>query len=203
MKSGIRQRVAAAVFVVAGAASGAVGVYAQRVAYVIDPAHSEVSFGIKHMAISTVHGRFAIKDGTIDLNAANVPDSTVVATIDVASVDTGNAQRDTHLKSPDFFDTAKFPTATFKSTKIVSAGSGYDVMGDLMLHGVTKPVTLHMEQPSKEQIGMDKKPHRGFSATTTIKRQDFGLTWNGTLKSGDAMLGDDVSMTFDIEAGEK
>lgn len=155
------------------------------------------------MAISTVHGRFALKDGTVELNPANFADSSVVATIDVAAVDTGNAQRDAHLKSPDFFDTAKFPTATFKSTKISKTSDGYDVVGDLTLHGITKPVTLHMEEPSKEQIGMDKKAHRGFSATTTLHRQDFGLTWNGTLKSGDNMLGDDVKMTFDIEAGQK
>lgn len=176
---------------------------AQRVPYAVDPAHSEVDFGIKHMGISTVHGRFAIKDGVIELDAQNVPDSSVVATIDVVSVDTGVAQRDTHLRSPDFFDAAKYPTATFKSTKVVAAGGGYDVLGELTLHGVTKPVTLHMDQPSKEQIGLDKKPHRGFSATTTIDRRDFGLTWNGTLASGDAVLGDDVKLSFDIDAVQK
>src|SRR5579875_2759626 len=120
------------------------------------------------------------------MDPKNLDDSSVTATIDVASVDTGVAQRDTHLRSPDFFDTAKYPTATFRSTKIVAANGGYDVIGDLNLHGVTKSVTLHMEPPSKEQIGMDKKPHRGFTATTTIRRQDFGLTWNGTLTSGDS-----------------
>ena len=176
---------------------------AQHVNYAIDPAHSQVDFGIKHMAISTVHGRFAIKEGSIDLDPQNLTDSAVTATIDVSSVDTGVAARDGHLRSPDFFDTAKFPTATFKSTKIVKAGDSYDVMGDLTLHGVTKPVTLHMEPPSKEQMGMDKMPHRGFTATTTLHRKDFGLTWNGTLQSGDSMLGDDVKMEFDIEAAVK
>ena len=178
-------------------------VLAQHTSYAIDPAHSEVDFGIRHMGISTVHGRFALKDGVVDFDDKNVANSTVTATIDVAAVDTGNAQRDAHLKRPDFFDTAKYPTATFKSSKITQTSDGYDVVGDLTLHGVTKPVTLHMEQPSKEQIGMDKKAHRGFTATATIHRQDFGLTWNGTLKSGDAMLGDDVKMSFDIEAGQK
>ena len=176
---------------------------AQHVNYAIDPAHSQVDFGIKHMGISTVHGRFAIKEGSIDLDPQNLTDSAVTATIDVSSVDTGVAARDGHLRSPDFFDTAKFPTATFKSTKIVKAGDSYDVMGDLTLHGVTKPVTLHMEPPSKEQMGMDKMPHRGFTATTTLHRKDFGLTWNGTLQSGDSMLGDDVKMEFDIEAAVK
>lgn len=189
--------------ILATAAATGPHAFAQRTAYAIDRAHSTVDFGIKHMGISTVHGQFPITEGTVELDPNNVTNSSVVATIDVAGVSTGNAQRDTHLKSPDFFDTAKYPTATFKSTKITKSGDGYDVLGDLTLHGVTKPVTLHMEPPSKEQIGMDKKPHRGFEATTTIHRQDFGLTWNGTLKSGDSMLGDDVKMTFDIEAGQK
>lgn len=176
---------------------------AQRATYAIDPQHSQVDFGIKHMAISTVHGRFAITAGTINLDEKDPVDSSVMATINVASVDTGEAARDKHLNSPDFFDTAKYPTATFTSTKLTKTGDGYDVIGDLTLHGVTKPVTLHMEPPSKEQIGMDKMPHRGFTATATIHRQDFGLVWNGTLKSGDSMLGDDVKMTFDIEAARK
>ncbi len=181
------------------------GAYAQtpRAAYAIDPQHSQVDFGIKHMGISTVHGRFAISEGSIDLDEKNVADSSVKATINVLSVDTGEAARDTHLRGPDFFDTAKYPTANFTSTRIVKAGESYDVVGDLTLHGVTKPVTLHMEAPSKEQIGMDKMPHRGFTASTTIHREDFGLSWNGTLKSGDKMLGDDVKMDFDIEAARK
>ena len=180
--------------------AGSTGVAKAQV-YTIDPAHSAVEFGIKHMAISTVHGRFSIVDGTVHLDDKDMSQSSVAATINVASVDTGNAQRDGHLKSPDFFDIAKFPTATFKSTSVTKTGDGYDVAGQLTLHGITKPVTLHMEPPSKDQIGMDKKPHRGFSASTAINRKDFGLTWNGTLASGDSMLGDDVKMTFDIEAG--
>ena len=192
----------ASVLVFAGAAFTAAA-KAQHVSYAIDPQHSQVDFGIKHMAISTVHGRFAIKEGTVDLDPANVTGSSVAALVDVASIDTGEAQRDGHLRSPDFFDTAKYPTATFKSTKITKIGEGYDVVGDLELHGVTKPVILHMEAPSKGQVAMDKKEHRGFTATTTIHRQDFGLNWNGTLKSGDSMLGDDVKMEFDIEATQK
>lgn len=176
---------------------------AQKATYAIDPAHSEITFGIRHMGISTVRGRFGIKDGVIELDPSNLANSSVVATIDVESVDTGVAQRDGHLKSPDFFDTAKFPTATFKSTKIVAAGGGYDVTGDLALHGVTKPVTLHLDQPSKEQMGPGNKPRRGFTAETTLHRQDFGLTWNKPLSGGDMMLGDDVKMEFDIEAAQK
>ncbi len=170
--------------------------------YAIDPAHSAINFSIKHMAISTVRGRFAIKSGNITFDAKNAARSSVTAVIDVASVDTGVEKRDGHLKSADFFDTAKFPTATFTSSTVKRAGDGYEVIGTLTLHGVTRPVTLHMDAPSKEQIGMDGKPHRGFSATTTLHRQDFGLNWNGPLKSGDNVLGDDVPMTFDIEAAQ-
>lgn len=202
MQTLLRQTLTKTAVLVAVLTTGAQAL-AQRATYAIDPAHSEVTFGIRHMAISTVHGRFGIKEGVIEFDPKNLADSSVMAVIDVASVDTGVAQRDTHLKSPDFFDAAKYPTATFKSTKVVATGGGLDVMGDLSLHGVTKPVTLHMDPPSREQIGMDKRPHRGFSATTTINRQDFGLTWNGKLASGDAVLGDDVKLTLDIDAGQK
>ena len=176
---------------------------AQSATYAIDPAHSEVDFSIKHMAISTVHGRFSVKSGTVVLDPSDVTKSMVDAVINVESVDTGQPQRDKHLNSPDFFDTAKFPTAEFKSTSVKKAGDGYDVFGDLQLHGVSKPVTLHLETPSKEQIGMDGKPHRGFSATTEINRKDFGLTWNGNLKSGDTVLGDDVKLSFEVEAAKQ
>ncbi len=130
--------------------------------YKIDPAHSAVEFGIRHMAISTVHGRFGISEGTVHLDDKDASKDSVVATINVASVDTGTPQRDGHLKSPDFFETAKFPTATFKSTSVRETGDGYDVTGELSLHGVTKPVTLHMDPPTKEQIGMDKSRTADF-----------------------------------------
>jgi polyisoprenoid-binding protein YceI len=113
------------------------------------------------------------------------------------------APRDNDLRSSKFFDTAQFPTMTFKSTSVKKAGDHYDVAGDLTLHGVTKPVVLRLEAPGKEEVGMDgKSVHRGFTATTTIDRKDFGLTWNGALKSGDAVLGDDVRIELDIEAAQ-
>ena len=174
--------------------------FAQAGTYNIDPNHSEADFSIKHMAISTVHGRFAVKSGTIALNASDVTKSSVEAVIDVTSVDTNTPRRDADLKSPKFFDAEKFPLANFKSTRITSSGDGYQLVGDLTLHGVTKPVTLHLDQPSKEQTGPDGKQRRGFSATGTMHRQDFGLTWNGTMKSGDSVLGDDVKLTIEVEA---
>jgi len=183
-----------ALMVLASAAAGA-----QTATYKIDKMHSEADFTIRHMAISNVHGHFGNISGTITFDPKDVAKSTVDATIDVTTVDTGVPQRDGHLKSADFFEVAKYPTMTFKSTSVSKTPDGFDVVGDLTLHGVTKPVILHVE-PSKEQIGMDGKTMaRGFEATTTLHRQDFGLVWNGPLKSGDNVLGDDVKIEISIE----
>lgn len=195
-----RIRVAGLAAVVA-LALGASAAQAQSADWKIDNAHSEADFSIKHMAISTVHGTFRGVTGVIHFDPANVTKSSVDASIDVTSVDTGVAPRDGHLKSPDFFDTAKFPTMTFKSTSVAKADGGYAVTGDLTMHGVTKSVVLQLETPGKEQTGMDGKSiHRGFTARTVLNRKDFGLNWNGTLKSGDNALGDDVHVEIDIEA---
>ena len=181
--------------------SASAAAYGQAVPYKIDKVHSEADFAIKHLAISTVHGRFGNIAGTVTFDPNDVAKSSVDATVDVTTVDTGVAQRDTHLKSPDFFDTAKYPTMTFKSKSAHGSPQSFELEGDLTMHGVTKPVTLHVEA-SKEQTGMDGKTMvRGFEATTTLHRTDFGLTWNGTLKSGDAALGDDVKVNISIEAG--
>ena len=181
--------------------TGVAAVSAQTKDWKIDPAHSEADFAIKHMAISTVHGSFRGVSGVVKFDPANVAQSAVEASVDMSTVNTGVDARDKHLKSPDFFDTAKFPTMTFKSTGVTKSGDGYKVAGDLTLHGVTKPVVLSLEAPGKEQVGMDGKSfHRGFTATTTINRRDFGLTWNGSLKSGDSVLADDVKIELDVEA---
>jgi polyisoprenoid-binding protein YceI len=173
---------------------------AQSTTYKIDKMHSEADFSIRHMGISNVHGHFGNISGTVIYDDKDVTKSTVEATIDVTTVDTGVAPRDGHLKSPDFFDVAKYPTMTFKSSSVRKTSDGFDVMGDLTLHGVTKPVTLHVTA-SKEQTGMDGKSlDRGFDATTTINRQDFGLVWKGpATKTGDAVLGDDVKIEISIE----
>jgi polyisoprenoid-binding protein YceI len=137
----------------------------------------------------------------VKFEAGNPSVWSVEATIDVSTVDTGIAARDNHLKSADFFDVAKYPTMSFKSTGVKTQGSTYLIAGDLTLHGVTKPVTLSLESPGSEQVGMDAKSvHRGFTATTMINRQDFGLKWNGTLKSGEAVVGNDIKIELDIEA---
>lgn len=191
--------------IVALLAMGVGTMAAQAHDWVIDKAHSEADFSVKHMGISTVHGSFHAVSGVIRFEAGNPSVWAVDATIDMNSEDTGVAARDQDLKSARFFDVAQYPTMTFKSTSVKrGVGTNYLVKGDLTLHGVTKPVTLSMEAPGNEQIGMDAKSvHRGFHATTTINRKDFGLTWNGTLKSGDAVVGDEVKIDLDIEAVEK
>jgi polyisoprenoid-binding protein YceI len=181
-------------------AAGTLLSQAQTTNWKIDPAHSGADFSIRHMGLSNVHGHFGNVNGTVTIDEKDFTKSAVNATVDVTTVDTGVAQRDGHLKSPDFFDVAKFPTMTFVSKKITGSGNDYHLIGDLTLHGVTKTVDLTMDKPSKEQIGMDGKSiHRGFSASTSIHRQDFGLVWNGTMKSGDAVLGDDVKVSLDVE----
>ncbi len=194
---------------VAGWLAGAVlavsagAISAQTTQWKIDPMHSEADFAIKHMAISTVHGTFHGLSGTINFDPADVTKSSVEATIPVSTVDTGVTPRDNDLKSPRFFDATQFPTMTFKSTSVRKDGDHYEVAGNLTLHGVTKPVVLKLEDLGKAQPGMDgKSVHRGFTATTTIDRKDFGLTFNGTLKSGDAVLADEVRIEIDIDAAQ-
>jgi polyisoprenoid-binding protein YceI len=179
---------------------GAAKVGAQVTDWKLDSNHSDADFSVQHMAISTVHGSFRGISGVIHLDPANLAKSGVEASIDVTTVDTGVAARDTHLKSPDFFDVAKFPTITFKSTGVSASGGGYDVAGDLTLHGVTKPVVLHLDPLGKPQADGRGNQHRGFTATTTVNRRDFGLAWGGNLASGDPMVGDTVKIELDIEA---
>jgi polyisoprenoid-binding protein YceI len=180
-----------------------VGAASAQTQWKVDPMHSEADFAIKHMAISTVHGSFHGISGVITFDPADVAKSSVEATIPIATVDTGVAGRDTDLKSSRFFDATQFPTMTFKSTSVRKAGDHYDVAGDLTLHGVTKQVVLNLQDLGKAQAGMDgKSVHRGFTATTTINRQDFGLAFNGMLKSGDAVLSDEVRIEIDIDAAQ-
>ena len=174
--------------------------HAQATTWKFDPPHSQAEFVIRHMGISNINGRFGNVTGEVTLDPKDLTKANVKAIIDTTTVDTGIAQRDTHLKSADFFDVSKYPTMTFVSKSVTRNGDGYDILGDLTLHGVTKPVTLKMDEPSEEQTGMDGKLHRGFSASTNLRRQDFGLVWHGTLKSGDSVIGDDVKVILDVEA---
>ena len=169
----------------------------------IDPAHTNVEFTVRHMMISNVKGQFQKTTGTITINGNDPASATIDATIDASSVDTRVERRDTHLKSPDFLDVAKYPTITFKSTKVEADGPGkFKVTGDLTLHGVTKPVVLDVESsgaPVKVMGGL----HAGASATTKINRSDFGLTWNKALETGGVVVGDEVAISIDVEAIKK
>jgi polyisoprenoid-binding protein YceI len=172
---------------------------AQSSTWVSDPMHSEVDFSITHLAISNVHGRFGKVAARLVYDQADVSKSTVTATIGVATADTGEDARNNHLKTPDFFDIATFPTATFTSTSVAKSGTGLVVNGNLTLHGVTQPVVLTVEGPTGPVQGMDKKQHAGFSATTTISRTAFGI---GT-KFPAAMVGDDVKLTIDLDVAKQ
>jgi polyisoprenoid-binding protein YceI len=172
---------------------------AEATTYSIDPAHSGSHFAVKHLVISTVRGDFGKTTGTISLDEKNLAKSSVEATIDVTSIDTKNADRDNHLKSPDFFDAEKNPTMTFKSKKVEKAGADkLKVTGDLTIKGTTKPVVLNVTY-SKPVTGMKGETRRAFNATTKINRKDFGLTWSKTVEAG-PVVGDNVDVTIDVEA---
>ncbi len=167
----------------------------------IDSAHSSTEFSVKHMMVSTAKGRFDKVAGTLNLDDKNPTKSTIELTIDATTIDTHEAKRDGHLKSPDFFDVAKFPTITFKSTKIEKAGKAkFKVTGDLTMHGVTKPVTLAVEGPTAPMKSPFGTTSSGASATTKINRKDWGLTWNKPLEAaGGVLVGDEVTINVDLE----
>lgn len=172
---------------------------AQASTWVSDPAHSEVDFTITHMAISNVHGRFGKIAATVVYDPADAAKSSVQATIDISTIDTSEEARNNHLKTPDFFDLAKYPTATFTSTSVAKNGNGLTVNGNLTLHGVTKPVVLDVKGPVGPVQGMDHKQHAGFSATTTISRSEFGIG----PKFPPAIVGDDVKLTIDLDVAKQ
>jgi len=165
-----------------------------------DAAHSEVDFTIKHLAVANVHGRFGHVDATIAYDDQDVTKSTVKATIDMTGIDTGEAARDTHLKSDTFFDVTKYTSATFVSTSVAKGGQGLLVTGNLTIKGVTKPVTLDVSGPGAPITSpMDKKLHSGFEATTTIHRSDFAIGSSFP----NAVLSEDVKITIDLDAAKQ
>lgn len=180
------------------------GALARAATWDIDPAHSSLEFSVRHMMATTVKGQFAKFSGSIDLDDKDIAKSTVEVNVDVASIDTHEPKRDGHLKSPDFFDVAKYPTATFKSTKVQKAGKNkLKVTGDLTLHGVTKPVVLEVEGPSQPYKTPFGTTVRGVHATAKIDRKDFNITWNKTLDSGGVLVGNEVTLDINAELSEK
>jgi polyisoprenoid-binding protein YceI len=167
--------------------------------YTIDNAHSDVGFSIRHMVFAKVRGHFTKWTAELAFDAGDPSKSSVQATIDVGSIDTREEKRDGHLKSPDFFDAAKFPAMTFKSKKVEGAGpKRYKVTGDLTIRDVTRPVVLDLEE-----LGSGKDPwgnqRIAFAAKTSIERGDFGLKWNQALETGGVLVGEKVDIEIDVE----
>jgi polyisoprenoid-binding protein YceI len=172
--------------------------FAEQVEWAIDGAHSHVGFSVPHMVVSEVEGEFKTFSGKALIDEKDLTKSNVEFSAEVASIDTDNADRDKHLKSPDFFDVAKFPKVTFKSIKISKAGKGYKLTGELTMHGVTKPVTLDatVSQAITNPWG---KEVRGVKITGKVKREDFGLSWNKSLDKGGFVVGNEVTITVKLE----
>jgi polyisoprenoid-binding protein YceI len=181
----------------------AVSAAAQTSTWTIDPKHSTAQFTVRHLAISNVSGNFTNVTGTIDLNEKDITQSQVSAVIDVSSVDTRVSDRDKDLRSPNFFDVEKYPTIEFKSKRIVNSGGKLQVIGDLTMHGTTREVTLDVDGPAPQLNDPWGNVRRGFSASTTLNRKDFGLTYNHALKTGEAVVGDNVKIQIDLELIKK
>jgi polyisoprenoid-binding protein YceI len=176
---------------------------AQTSIWNIDPAHSTAQFTVRHLGISNVTGSFTKVTGSVVLNEKDITQSQVSASIDVSSVDTRVEMRDKDLKSPNFFDVEKYPTIEFKSKRIASSGGKLQLIGDLTIHGTTHEVTLDVDGPTPELTDPWGNSRRGISATTTINRKDFNLVYNNLLKTGEAVVGDNVKIQIDAEIVKK
>ena len=167
--------------------------------WTIDADHSEVGFAVKHLMVATVKGTFRRFSGQVTLDENAIGNSVIAAEIDVTSIDTRQDQRDAHLRSPDFFDASNFPVMTFRSTKIEQLRHGYlRVVGDLTIRGTTREVVLDVEETGR---GGDPWGNQriGYNARTSIKRDEFGLTWNQALETGGVVVSSDVRITLDVE----
>ncbi len=169
----------------------------------IDPAHTHSSFTVRHLVISNVRGEFGKTAGAVTLDDKDLTRSTVQATIDATTIDTRSADRDNHLRSPDFFDVGKYPAITFKSTRIEKAGGELlKVLGDLTMHGVTKPVVLQVTAPATKVKDPWGNTRRGFSAIAKLDRKDYGLTWNKAVEAG-PVVGDEITIEIEGELIEQ
>jgi polyisoprenoid-binding protein YceI len=175
---------------------------AQTSTWTIDPQHSTAQFTVRHLVISNVTGNFTSVTGTVDLNEKDITQSRVSAVIDVSSIDTRVPDRDKDLRSPNFFDIEKYPTIEFKSKRILNTGGKLQVIGDLTMHG-TREVTLNVDGPTPELNDPWGNVRRGFSASTTLNPKDFGLTYNHALKTGEAVVSDNVKIQIDLELIKK
>jgi polyisoprenoid-binding protein YceI len=166
----------------------------------IDPDHSNVGFKVRHLMVSNVKGSFEKHSGIVEINDKEIAKSKVEVTIDTASINTNVQKRDEHLRSAEFFDVAKYPAMTFVSKKVAKAGKDkLKVTGDLTLHGITRQVVLDVEGPSQESKDPWGNIRRGVTASTKINRKDFGLVWNKALETGGVAVGEEVTITLEIE----
>lgn len=171
--------------------------------WAIDPAHTSVGFTVRHMMVTNVHGSFGKVSGTVTYDGEDV--STVAAdiTIDATSITTNNEKRDAHLKSPDFFDVAQFPTITFKSKRAQKGSAdAFKLIGDLTIRGVTKEVTLDVEGPTQPIVAQGSTKI-GATARTTVNRQDYGVKWSRNIDGGGVVVGDEVKITLDLELNKR
>lgn len=165
----------------------------------IDPAHSTVGFVVRHMMVSNVHGTFGKVAGSVNYDGKDISSVAADVTIDTTSITTNNEKRDAHLKSPDFFDVATFPTLTFKSKRVQKVSDGkFKLIGDLTMHGVTKEVTLDVEGPTQAIVAQGAS-RVGASASTTLNRQDYGVKWSRNIDGGGVVVGDEVKVTLELE----
>ena len=166
----------------------------------LDPVHSIAEFKVRHMMISNVKGQFTGISGVLDLDESDLANSRVAATIDASSINTRDAQRDAHLKSADFFDVEQFPTLNFRSTRVKRVEDGdLALAGELTIHGVTREVVFQAEGPTPPAKDPWGNSRIGLSATTKINRKDYGLTWNATLEAGGILVGEEVTITLDVQ----
>jgi polyisoprenoid-binding protein YceI len=171
--------------------------------YSIDPNHSSAQFAVRHLMVSNVKGAFSKVTGSINYDPNNLAASSVDAAIDVSTVDTRQPQRDADLRSPNFFDVAKYPTMTFKSKQFYREGGLLKVKGDLTLHGVTKEVVLDVDGPSSEVKDPWGNQRVGASISTKINRHDWGLNYSKTMETGGVVVGDEITINIDLEAVKK
>ncbi len=167
--------------------------------WTIDSAHSGASFTVRHMMVSNVHGRFGKVEGTIVYDGSNIGAVSATANINSTTITTDNEKRDAHLKSADFFDVATYPTITFKSKRAEVVGNGrFKLIGDLTMRGKTKEVVLDVEGPT-DPVTVQNSQRIGATATTTVNRQDFGVSWSRSMDGGGVVVGDSVKITIELE----
>lgn len=191
-------------FALAAAALFAPAIPAAAQTWEIDSTHSQSTFAVRHLMVATVRGEFGKTAGTVEFDGKNLSSIKVNATIDVNSISTREPKRDDHLRSPDFFDVAKFPTITFVSKRAEPAGEGkFKLVGDLTMRGVTKEVVLDVVGPTAPVKGSRGETRVGATATTTLNRKDFGVSWSRTLDGGGVVVSDEVQVTIDLALVQK